>query len=166
MPKRRKITKRPVRLTDKAAAYLHEEARDAVLRQRTAAAASDRGAARLFVLSAVLIAASAILGHLELGSSNVGLLSWIAILVTATAWVAGGVGEWLRLARPAVLPVTTVAATNRRRRQLVERDLAEASAERYENESLLDQKRRWVLAFTELVALQTALIVAVELAAR
>lgn len=166
MPKRHKVAEQRVRLTPKATAYLNQEVGDAVSRQRAVAAASDRSAARLFVLSAALIAASALLGHLELGASNVGLLSWIAIAVTATAWVAGAIGERLRLARSAVPPVTTVTPDNRRRRHLAARDLAEVSAIRYENESLLEAKRRWSRAFTQLVALQTALVVAVELAAR
>lgn len=131
-----------------------------------AAAADDRRSVGLFALSAALIAASAILGHLELASSGVGLLSWIAIAATAAAWVAGAAGERLRVVRPLVLPVTTVTATSRLRRQLVERDLAEATAARSENDAILGEKRRWLAAFVQLVALQTALIVVVELAAR
>ena len=165
-PKRRKIAKRQPRMSGEAAAYLNVEARSTVLGQQATAAAYRQGVAPLFALSAALIAVTAIFGHLELGSSDVGLLSWIAIAVTATAWVVGALGERVRLVRPPVAPVTTVTATSRRRRDFVDRDLAEASAERYENETLLDQRRLWARAFRQLVALQTALIVAVELAAR
>lgn len=166
MAKRRKSAVRPLRLTSGAAIALEREARRAVRAQRAAAATLDGSVARLFALSAGLIAASAILGSLELGSSNVGLLSWIAIAVTATAWVAGAVGERVRLLEAAVRPVVTVTPELRRRGQLAERGLAEASAARYENDAALGRKRGWVGAFTQLVALQTAVIVAVELAAR
>lgn len=166
MAKRRKAAPQPPRLTSNAARHLEREARRAVRDQRAIAAASDRNAGRLFVLSAALIAASAILGSLELGSSNVGLLSWIAIAVTATAWVVGAIGERVRLVETAIKPVTTVTPDNHRRGQIAERQLAEVSAARYENDATLVQKRRWVAAFTQLVALQTAVIVAVELAAR
>lgn len=166
MAKRRKAAPRPVRLTSSGARYLEREVRRAVRDQRAEAAASDRSAVGLFALSAGLIAASAILGSLELGSSNVGLLSWIAIAVTGTAWVVGWLGERVRLAEPAVRPVETVTVEARRRGQLAERRLSEASAERYENDAALGLKRRWVGAFVQLVALQAALVVAVELAAR
>ena len=166
MAKRRKAAPRPVRLTPNAARYLEREVRRAVRDQQAAAAASDRSAGWLFALSAGLIAASAILGSLELGSSNVGLLSWIAIAVTATSWVVGWLGQRVRLAEPAMRPVETVTTDAHRRAQFAEQRLVGASAERYENDAALGLKRRWVAAFMQLVALQVVVVVAVELAAR
>lgn len=166
MAKRRRAIPRPVRLTSNAARYLEREVRRAVRDQRAAAAASDRSAGWLFALSAGLIAASAIFGSLELESSNVGLLSWIALGVTAAAWVVAAIGMRVRLSEQPVMPVRTVTSELQRRRDFAERDLAAASATRYENDVVLDQKRRWVGAFAQLVALQAAMVVAVELAAR
>jgi hypothetical protein len=164
--KRRQAAARPVRLTSNGALYLEREARRAVRDQRAVAAAYDRTALVLFALSVGVIAATAILGSLELGSSDVGLLSWIAIAVTGTAWVAGALAERVRLSEPVVRPVVTVTSEARRRGQVAERRLAEASAERYGNDAALGAKRRWVGALMQLVALQAAVVVAAELAAR
>lgn len=166
MAKRIKAAKRSPRLTARAARHLSRRTDRAVVDQRATGATYDHRTGRLFALSAALIAASAILGHLELGSSNVGLLSWITIAVTATAWLAGWIGQRFRLAEDVVAPVTTVSAELHQRRQFAERELVEANSARYANESILRQRRRWLTAFAQLVALQTALIVAVELAAR
>ncbi|MDA1146989.1 MAG: hypothetical protein O3A76_10215 [Chloroflexi bacterium] len=155
----------PVRLTARAVAYLHQEARAAVAGQSTTAARYDRSALHLFTLSAALIAASAILGHLELASSNVGLLSWIALAVTLTAWLAAALGARRPLPSPED-PPHAAAPDRYRRRHLRALALEAARSDRGRNDQALRDQRRWLLAVTQLVALQTALIVAVELAAR
>ena len=89
----------PAPLRRKMLARLASDARLAVRNQRAAAAAIDRGALQLFALSASLISASALLGQLELARSNVGLLSWVAIVVTVLAWTAGALAAQLRARR-------------------------------------------------------------------
>ena len=122
MTTRRKV-RRPLRPTSKATAFLNEEAQAATSRQFASAEAYDRSSVRVFLLSAILISASAIFGTLELAASGVGLLSWIAIAVTAAAWVVGAVGERVRLTGRPTPPVTTVTSTTRHRRQLIAHDL-------------------------------------------
>jgi hypothetical protein len=53
-----------------------------------------------------------------------------------------------------------------RRRELHEVEHASAETAAASNVPILAEKRRWLIAFTQLVAVQVAVIVAVELAAR
>jgi hypothetical protein len=144
-------------------ARLANDARRAVRDQRATGAAYDRSGLQLFALSVGLIAASAILGQLDLARSNVGLLSWVAIVVTLVAWGVGALAVQFYRLPPAEV---TLSDTPARRRELHEVERASSEATLASNGPILAEKRRWLFAFTQLVALQVAVIVAVELAAR
>lgn len=153
----------PAAPTRQVIARLANDARRAVRDQRAAGAAYDRSGLQLFALSVGSIAASAILGQLDLARSNVGLLSWVAIAVTLVAWAAGALAvQFYRLPPVEVMPTGAPI----RRRELHEVERASAETALASNGPVLAEKRRWLFAFTQLVALQAAVIVAVELAAR
>lgn len=163
MAKQPETVEQPALPTRKVIARLANDARRAVRGQRATAAAIDRGALQLFALSAGLISASAILVQFDLARSNVGLVNWVAIAVTLMAWSAGAVAAQFYSWPPELAPPRDGL---NRRRELHEIEHASTETAAASNAPILAEKRRWLTAFTQLVALQVSVIVAVELAAR